>query len=351
MVSEFRYDAASLSPSPKSAAGYLRVPGKLTRVGILPYLQTDGTIRKELRSAEEVFHPDSLDSLRLVPVTHGHPQDGLDAGKARAHARGAVGDVVTADGDYVTATVGVFDGALIEAIERGESELSCGYRCDLDMTPGEWNGEKYDAKQINIRYNHLAVVPRGRAGHDVALKLDSADQQEGRMAVLKIGGKDFDCSQEVADAFNALAKDSEAAASKAKADAADRDVQKARADAAEATAQKAKAEQPDVRALVKARVALEREATEFVSVDKMDAMDDVAIKAEVVKALLPTMNLDGASEARVNVAYEAAIASRPSKSVEGLSAIQATQRNDNKQSARDQMLARQANAWKAKEIK
>lgn len=326
----------------------MRVPGKLTRVGIFPYLQADGTVRKELRCAEEVFNQDSLDSLRLVPVTHGHPKGGLDAKTAQPMARGAVGDVVTHDENYVTATVGVFDQSLIEAIERGESELSCGYRCDLDMTPGEWNGEKYDAKQINIRYNHLAVVPRGRAGHDVALKLDSAEVEE-RMALVKVGDKDFECPQEVADAFAAQAQALAAVTNKATADAADRDAQKQRADAAEAVVAQAKKDAPDVKALVKARVELERTAAEFVAVDKMDAMDDAAIKVEVVKSILPSMQLDPTNSVAVDVAYAAALAARPSKSAPGLAAVKAAgQRNDEKKSARDEMIARQANAWKGK---
>ncbi len=354
-MSEYRTDKAELGPLPKTPAGYLRVPGKLTRIGIFPYLMADGTIRKELRSADEVFKEDSLDSLRLVPVTRGHPPprksgQQVAADNAREHARGAVGDQVTHDETYVSATVGVFDAELIAAIESGEAELSCGYRCDMDMTPGEWNGEKYDAKQVNIRYNHLAVVPRGRAGHDVALKIDSAEQLEGRMAVIKVAGKEVECSQDVADAFNAQAKELENLAGKAKADAADRDAQKARADAAEAVAAQTKKDAPNVRELVQARVKLEREAQEFVAADKMDSLEDSQIKTEVVKNLLPAMNLEGQSAEYINTAYIAALASKTSKSVPGLGLVRGAtggQRNDAK-NPREAMVERQANAWKAK---
>lgn len=335
-----RFDTAILPPLPKTSAGYLRVPGKLTRIGVLSYVQPDGTIRKEFRSEEEVFHVDSLDSMRLVPVTHGHPKGGLDSKSAQPMARGAVGDVVTRDGDHVAATVGIFDQALIEAIERGESELSCGYVCDMDLTPGEWNGEKYDAKQTNIRYNHLAVVPRGRAGHTVALKLDQEDTK--KMAVLKIADKEYECPQEVADAFNALA-------SVAKADAAERDAHKVRADAAEAAAKVAPAA-PDVRELVKARVALEREVVGVVAEDKMDALDDAQLKTELIKSVLPSMKLDGYTGDMINAAYGAAIAARPGKGASQMAAVRAAgaQRNDSKPDAYAAMVARQANAWKAK---
>ncbi|MFI7909566.1 DUF2213 domain-containing protein, partial [Acinetobacter baumannii] len=37
-----------------------------------------------------------------------------------------------------------------------------------------WNGQEYDAIQRNIRVNHLAIVPRGRAGN-ARLNLDRHD--------------------------------------------------------------------------------------------------------------------------------------------------------------------------------
>ena len=42
--------------------------------------------------------------------------------------------------------------------------MSLGYNLDLIEEPGEWNGEKYDAIQTNIRINHLAIVDKARAG-------------------------------------------------------------------------------------------------------------------------------------------------------------------------------------------
>ncbi len=43
--------------------------------------------------------------------------------------------------------------------QDGWKELSVGYLVDTIEEPGEYNGERYDAIQTNIRVNHLAVVP------------------------------------------------------------------------------------------------------------------------------------------------------------------------------------------------
>lgn len=51
----------------------------------------------------------------------------------------------------------------IDPVNSGEqSELSCGYTRDLDWTPGEADGLRYVARMIRIKFNHCAIVPRGR---------------------------------------------------------------------------------------------------------------------------------------------------------------------------------------------
>jgi len=58
-------------------------------------------------------------------------------------------------------------------------ELSCGYEAQVLPIAGEHPGEgHYDAVQKNIRYNHLSIVPRGRAGDNVKLKLDAKQKEK-----------------------------------------------------------------------------------------------------------------------------------------------------------------------------
>lgn len=52
--------------------------------------------------------------------------------------------------------------------DEGARELSCAYRYSADMTPGKTpDGEAYDGVMRDIIGNHVALVPRGRAGSDV----------------------------------------------------------------------------------------------------------------------------------------------------------------------------------------
>jgi hypothetical protein len=170
-----RYDIGGLGKPERTPAGFLRVDGHPTKAGIFIYRNPDGSMRREFRPPEEVFHTDSMRTLQLAPVTDDHPPANLTAENAAEYQRGAVGESVHQDGELMRAPMLVTDKKLISKMERGKVALSCGYTCDVDDQPGEWRGQKYDAVQKNIRYNHLAVVDRGRAGADARVRMDADD--------------------------------------------------------------------------------------------------------------------------------------------------------------------------------
>lgn len=71
---------------------------------------------------------------------------------------------------YLRNSMVVWDAQAIAGIEtRDQQELSCGYRYDADMTPGEYKGARYDGVMRNLRGNHITLVPDGRAGSDVVV--------------------------------------------------------------------------------------------------------------------------------------------------------------------------------------
>lgn len=91
--------------------------------------------------------------------------------------------------------------ALIDTEEM--RELSLSYRFDPDFTPGTWNGQPYDFVMRNIRGNHLALVPQGRAGADVlvadaALTIKDVEGEAMSKRHLK-GASDADPAVEITD--------------------------------------------------------------------------------------------------------------------------------------------------------
>ncbi len=182
-----RFDIGTLRPPRRMKNGMLRADGLLTRTGVFEYLNPDGSIRREYRPPDEVFHVDSMESFALAPFTDGHPPEVVTSDNARKYAVGSVGELVRKDGDgtHVAASVVVFDAATIAKMEAGQVSLSCGYEVDLDEKPGITpDGERYDAIQRNIRGNHVALVAHARAGESARVRMDGAVQQEKKETVI-----------------------------------------------------------------------------------------------------------------------------------------------------------------------
>ena len=83
---------------------------------------------------------------------------------------GAVG-TVTFEGGYLRARpLTIWRADAIDVIKSGaQREISCGYRYEPDMTPGIFEGERYDGVMRNISGNHVTLVAEGRAGPDVVI--------------------------------------------------------------------------------------------------------------------------------------------------------------------------------------
>lgn len=182
-----------LTKPTRTAQGFLRIAGNLTRVGVLTYKTADGQTRKELREPQEVFDAASLATLAGAPVTDLHI-DMISPANVKGLAVGFVGENVEHDSAFVKGVLTIQDKNIIEAVERGDRrELSPGYTCLLDETPGEYKGERYDAIQRSIVYNHLAIGPKnwGRSGPEVSLRMDGAayecDADEDKTKPIKRG--------------------------------------------------------------------------------------------------------------------------------------------------------------------
>lgn len=174
-----RFDSpGTLEKAERTPQGGIKVPANLTRVGVLLYREPGGAIRREFRPPDEVFSTDSLATLAHAPVTDGHPPGPVTPENFKAVSVGHVAEDVRPNGQHVSSNLLIQDAPVIAKIDASElKELSCGYVCDLDETPGIWQGEPYDAVQRNIRYNHVALGPSGwgRAGASVSLRLDARD--------------------------------------------------------------------------------------------------------------------------------------------------------------------------------
>lgn len=171
-----RFDFSPLGRPSLTPQGFLKVPATITRVGILDYQTADGGTHRELRHPDEVLNEDSLASLQGAPLTELH-KGMVTAKNVKDLQVGHVGEKILPNGGHVQAWMTVQAEDTIGKVKRRDlQECSAGYTCIVDMVPGEWNGQRYDGIQRNIRYNHVALGPKdwGRAGGEVKLHLDAA---------------------------------------------------------------------------------------------------------------------------------------------------------------------------------
>lgn len=163
----------------RTADGFMAVRARAARSGIYEYQAAEVNAPRDrfkptdtvrvYRDPAEVFAADSVRSFIARAVTNDHPQERVTADNWRDHSRGVVMGAMR-DGEYLTFDLVLMDKALIDDVEAGKRELSNGYECKLDWTPGtDANGQHYDARQSSIRGNHVAVVDAGRAGPECAI--------------------------------------------------------------------------------------------------------------------------------------------------------------------------------------
>ena len=98
---------------------------------------------------------------------------------------GTIGSDVEFLAPYLVADLCIWDEEAIAGVETDTvRELSSSYRYRADMTPGMFEGQRYDGVMRDIQGNHVALVKAGRAGSDVM----AADSElEKKMTETKFG--------------------------------------------------------------------------------------------------------------------------------------------------------------------
>ena len=348
-----RYDFAPITGSETTPEGYLRVWCRAARSGTQLYRRADGSQVREYRPPEEVSSPDSLSTFGMKPATWGHPPVLLDAANTKQYQVGYSGSQVRYNDGFVEVALVVTDQDAIEKIKRKDAtEVSAGYKVDFDPTPGVTpEGEEYSGVQRNIRVNHIAIVPRGRAGPEVRLLLDRMDAADAVadfpehemapqssstaspvMATVKLDGLEIDLPAEAASAvqsysrdmgrqLQALTTERDELATKLdslQADfdtlAFDKEAAEGRADALEeelANQGEARIDTAELDQLVAERLAtLQRLAPAFAEDFKFDGIDDASLYNQAYENLIGSAPREDAEPAYIQGVVEGILAAR-----------------------------------------
>lgn len=318
-----RYDKITLDRSKvlRLDNGMMRVPARLSRIGIQDYRRADGTIERAYRPEDEVSKSAPL--FDHVPVVDDHPTENnavVDASNYKRLSVGLVLNPVYKDG-FVECELLIQDATAVAKVEAGKVEMSAGYFIDREEKPGiTADGQSYDFIQRNINPNHAAIVDHGRAGHDVRILLDQASVQDvahsvdfaptaapnplPKVVTMKIT---LDGEREVEETLgNAITKEREAAAQALAEVKAALEKKTAQCDALDTKVKALETElaaAPEkARASILARADLEAKAKTVAPEVKCDGLDDMGVKRAVCVA--QGIKLDGKEDVYVSARFD-----------------------------------------------
>jgi len=164
----------------------MAVRAKAARVGVYDYLASEPSIAdalpaghtfkphdvvKVLRDERTVFDQKAVHSFIGKPITDDHPSVAVTADNHRELARGTIMGAKWEEGGYLAFDLLLTDAEAIAKVNAGKRELSNGYAASVEF--GDFtapDGTKCHARQTSITGNHVALVDRGRAGSECAIK-------------------------------------------------------------------------------------------------------------------------------------------------------------------------------------
>ncbi len=330
---DYMYEDIMTQKFERTPEGFLKGRAVITNVGIFNYLKPDGSMIRELRLPEDVFDKESIDSLMMSPLTNGHPNAPVDSENVKEFQKGFIGDKILEDGYHLSAPIVITDAQAVQDTQNGKRALSAGYTVDLEDKQGVWMGQPYDAIQRNIRYNHVAIVDRGRAGDDVVMKFDSVDaysvdmdenknskKEVNMLKKIKIDGVEYEAEAKVIENLHnaqekadQLSKEIETLKDDNQTITAEKDSLKDENDSLKKDIEDLKKEQPSkIDEAVKARILLletAKKAGVEIDQEKVDEISDIDIKKSVILKAFPKAveKLDNAEEIYVNARFDAAV--------------------------------------------
>lgn len=182
MTEFLAYDSMQFEESARTIDdnGFLHVTGcAITKEQVAPYFGREipnwqrlglnpDSIYKLYRPAAEIKK--AVESCNGIPIQLEHHEDLADA-PAKETRIGSTGTDGEFKAPYLVNSLHFTDANAIKRIQDGSMrELSLCYRYEPVAKRGTFDGEDYDLVMTNLSCNHVALVEKGRAGHDVFVK-------------------------------------------------------------------------------------------------------------------------------------------------------------------------------------
>ena len=359
--------------------GWLEIKGAvIARAGVLEYRLGDGRKLRELRDPDVIHTPEALASYEGRPVLLAeHPRDNTGqvtlATEENTDSLPVIGSLrnvraSTASGDdgkthrVTVADVLIWHPDGVRAARHGTRGFSVGYRTAVQMSPGVYDGEKYDTRQAADIGNHLVLTSTPRAGDITEFRMDSGDaiahtttgtpsSMKGgpHMATYNLRGTEGEVSDNLTAVLDAEVKKADDMAAELESLKAERDALSQRI--AEMEKGEDPAEMPEadmsmkeekeeeeargdvasqVEALVQERLSLIDESRSVLPKSySFSGKLPAEIRADTISAVIPDLDVTGLSEEEIKGAYMVALKTPSTTSKSNKSLAEAT-RGDSK---------------------
>ena len=350
----------------------------IARAGVLEYRLGDGRKLRELRDPDVIHTPEALASYEGRPVLLAeHPRNNAGqvtlATEENTDSLPVIGSLrnvraSTASGDdgkthrVTVADVLIWHPDGVRAARHGTRGFSVGYRTAVQMSPGVYDGEKYDTRQAADIGNHLVLTSTPRAGDITEFRMDSGDaiahtttgtpsslKGGPQMATYNLRGTEGEVSDNLTAVLDAEVKKADDMAAELESLKAERDALSQRI--AEMEKGEDPAEMPEadmsmeeekeeeeargdvasqVEAMVQERLALIDESRAVLPKSySFSGKLPAEIRADTISAVIPDLDVTGLSEEEIKGAYMVALKTPSTTSKSNKSLAEAT-RGDSK---------------------
>lgn len=207
--------------------GFMRCKARVLMESIMPYgcNELEGLPEGFNNSTVNMYVPlneiansDALRSLEGMPIVAGD-HTWMSPDLIADYSMGNISGTPIVDGNSLICNLLVTNPEAIEAIKNGKiGEISAAYRAETEFTNGLWNEQTYDCIQKGLRFNHIAVIPKGhgRGGSEVRILNKKTKQEDNKKMTVRIKlkntGKYINVDEEAAPAIEAEAEVTEAKA-------------------------------------------------------------------------------------------------------------------------------------------
>lgn len=371
-------DLGKVSSRKTTPEGFLTVVADFARPGIqnyyameipkdqLPREFQDDPYRqiRILRPESEVFDPASMQSFARKSVTDNHPPKFIDLENWKDHQIGMTDSGIKEQNKKLRVGLTIQDSEAIKAVHEGKDQLSAGYDAELIWDSGvDPVHGAYDAKQTQIRGNHIAIVDMARGGPAIRIndswpdatppKTGDTEPMADTLQSRTIGGISVDFSDQGAQVIDAMVKDLDQVRGQVKelkTQLADAEKQRDELQGQLDAEKKNQITDEQIETRVTERMDLVDQARKLHPELDPKGKSLTKIKAETIQHVDQSFVLDGKSEAYVDGIFDTLYARREDTSTATMrtatsGAGQGTQ-DSPAVTAREAFLKRSKDAWK-----